>query len=271
MTTVVGMKALASSGVVLPLPHAAGMQSSLPILEKNYKFSKVFFWGKIMGQKGEYLVAKGIEESYATKKFFYCTDGVTWSQLPAMTAEMAEAVAKVSTFGLQLSGDISAALEIPADPVPEGEETDEPPEPKFVTEIERLAVIVETIDNECAMCPAGALMQKADHTIVPSPTYAGQSFDVASNIKSFVFINQPKPTDVAAPALKAQTDFLTSCADVVPSGALTSSFDAGSNVVTWRSLLYPGFLAYSCVGMPVHGCCYVGTGLKNTDIAFMLP
>jgi hypothetical protein len=44
---------------------------SLPNLQKNYKFSKVFYWGKMMGMKGDYLIAKGIEESSSTMKFFY--------------------------------------------------------------------------------------------------------------------------------------------------------------------------------------------------------
>ena len=62
---------VASSGVALALPHSAGMQSSLPLLQKNYKFSKVFFWGKLMGLTGDYLIAMGIEESYGKAKFFY--------------------------------------------------------------------------------------------------------------------------------------------------------------------------------------------------------
>ena len=76
MTTVAGATALSSSGVVLPLPHATAMMSSLPILQKNYKFSKVFYWGKLQGVKGEYLIAMGIEESYTQKKFFFwCAPG----------------------------------------------------------------------------------------------------------------------------------------------------------------------------------------------------
>ena len=47
------------------------MMSSLPILQKNYKFSKVFYWGKLQGVKGEYLIAMGIEESFEAKKFFF--------------------------------------------------------------------------------------------------------------------------------------------------------------------------------------------------------
>ena len=71
MATLASLPALSSSGVVLSLPHASGMQSSLPILKKNYKFSKVFFWGKLQGMKNDYLIAKGIEESYTAAKFFY--------------------------------------------------------------------------------------------------------------------------------------------------------------------------------------------------------
>ena len=63
--------AVAGSGVVLALPHTTGLQSSLPLLQKNYKFSKVFFWGKLMGMTGDYLIAMGIEESYGKAKFFY--------------------------------------------------------------------------------------------------------------------------------------------------------------------------------------------------------
>ena len=63
---------VASSGVALALPHSAGMQSSLPLLQKNYKFSSVFFWGKMTVTKYEdYLIAMGVEESYSTKKFFF--------------------------------------------------------------------------------------------------------------------------------------------------------------------------------------------------------
>jgi len=268
MTTLTGFQSLSSSGVVLPMPHSAGMQSSLPILKKNYKFSEVFFWGKLQGLKGDYLIAKGVEESYETKKFFFCQDGVSWSQLPVVTALMSENVAKVTTHGLLLSGDISKELPIPPDPVPEGEEE---PEPVLVPEIDRVAVMVETIDTECAMCPAAALMKKADHSVVKSPTFAGLKWNDAMSTSSFVFMNQPKPTDVLASALQASTDFLKSCDTIVPKGALVSKFDEATTTVTWRSLLYPGFMAYTVPGSNSYGYCYFGTGLKNADIAFMLP
>ena len=71
MTSVDGLAAVASSGFKLSLPHSTGMQSSLPILKKNYKFGKVLFWGKLMGKTADYLIAMGIEESWEAKKFFF--------------------------------------------------------------------------------------------------------------------------------------------------------------------------------------------------------
>ena len=200
------------------------------------------------------------------------TDGVSWAELPLVTPEMQEACFKVATYGLLLSGDISAQLQIPVPPLPEGAEppAEEAP-PEFVTELQRLAVMVMAIEMECALCPAGALMKKVDHTIVPSPTYVGASFDAACAVKSYVYMNKPKPVDVNASAMKAAADFLTPASDCMPAGSLTTSFDAANNVVTVRSLLYPGFITYNFVGMPIWGNCYSGKGLKNVDIAFMLP
>ena len=56
----------------------------------------------------------GIEESYTAKKFFYCQDGVTWAQLPAVTPEMMADAEKIAAPGLLLSGDPSKEHEAAA-------------------------------------------------------------------------------------------------------------------------------------------------------------
>jgi len=221
---------------------------------------------------GDYLIAMGIEESYNAKKFFFCQDGVSWAQLPAVTDEMIADVAKVTLPGRCLSGDIAKTLELPPEPAPEdADDSYEAPPPKTVEEITRLAVMVSTIDAECAMLPAGALMKKADGSVVDSTTFGGLDYAKATSLKSYAFSFKPKDVSVNADAVTAATDFLTSCEEVVPSGALVCKFDAAINVVTWRNLVYPGFVSYSIVGVPSHGYCYFGTGEKNADIAFMLP
>ena len=92
-----------------------------------------------------------------------------------------------------------------------------------------------------------------------------------SNGSKNVFVNKPKEVSVNADAVTAATDFLTSCDEVVPKGALVCKFDESTNVVTWRSLEYEGFFGYAMVGAAMQGYCYFGSGQKNADIAFMLP
>ena len=198
-------------------------------------------------------------------------DGVSWAQLPAVTEDMMIDCGKLEA-NKQLSGDISKEYELPAEPLPEdAEEGAEPPEPKKVTELQRLAVMVTTIDSECAMLPAASLMKKPDGSVVTSPTYTGLDYGKATTLKSYALVQKPKAVSVNADAVTAATDFLASADEVMPSGALVCKFDEALNMVTWRSLLYPGFLAYSIVGGPMQGYCYFGTGEKNADIAFMLP
>ena len=48
-------------------------------------------------------------------------------------------------------------------------------------------------------------------------------------------------------------------------------YDECTGTCTIRSLLYPGFMGYYVPATKSWGYCYIGTGEKNLDIAFMLP
>lgn len=264
------LDAVASTGCVVSLPHKAGMQSSFPMLKKNYKFSKVLYFGKILGKSGDYLIAIGIEESWETKKFFFCMDGVSWGQLPPVTEEMMATCAKVPA-SVPFTGDISHIYPVAADPVPEGEEPpEEPPEPPKVTEETRLAVVVNMLDKENALAPSGAVMQLGTGAIVDNPGFSGLGVDALSQ-GSYVFLNKPKAKDMLASSVVKASDFLTSASSMVPSGALVWHSDESTGVTTIRSLLYPGFVSFSSAGSKAWGNCYLGTGEKNADLAFMLP
>ncbi len=49
-----------SSGVILSPEQKACLQTSLCILQSNQKFSRVYFWGKILGVKDDYFIAQGV-------------------------------------------------------------------------------------------------------------------------------------------------------------------------------------------------------------------
>merc|ERR1719453_659532 len=147
-----------------------------------------------------------------------------------------------------LSGDPSKETALPPEPLPEDAEEGAEPEVRTIDELKRVAVMVKTIDDECAMLPAGALVKQPSGKVEASQTFKGLDFAKATTLKSYVFINQPKQVSVNADAIAASTDFLTSCDEMVPKGALVKKFDESTNLVCWRSLVYEGFVAYSLVG-----------------------
>ena len=51
---------VASSGVVSSVEQKAALQSSLVILKNQQKFSKIKFWGKILGIKSDYFLVQGV-------------------------------------------------------------------------------------------------------------------------------------------------------------------------------------------------------------------
>ena len=61
-----------TSGIILSPEQKASLQTSLTILQNNMKFSKVYFWGKILGVKDDYFIAQGVEkDEFRERKFLY--------------------------------------------------------------------------------------------------------------------------------------------------------------------------------------------------------
>jgi radial spoke head protein 9 len=233
---------VASTGAVLSLTHKSAMQSSLPLLKKNYKFAAVKFWGKLTGRLGDYLIAVGIQSSYTSGKlFFFCQDGVSWAQLPRLGAS--ERAACAALLPAALEGDIAHVH-------------------GRVVEENLLTHIIESIEEEAAIVPAGSLMLSSAGIATLNPAYTGPA-------AAWVRLGMAKAADPLKPAVVARTDFLESSDTIEPKGALVSVTDAPTGAATVRSLIYPGFVAFSKGDR--WGCCYCGSGAKNADVAFMLP
>ena len=57
-----------SSGIILSPEQKAALQTSLCILQSNQKFSRVYFWGKILGIKDDYFIAQGVGKNELDEK-----------------------------------------------------------------------------------------------------------------------------------------------------------------------------------------------------------
>jgi radial spoke head protein 9 len=64
--------------------------------------------------------------------------------------------------------------------------------------------------------------------------------------------------------------FLDDITSDLPKGCWSLVSDCSGGVVTIRSLLWPGYYAFHRVHTPVFGAAYVGYGIRNQDLPFML-
>ena len=63
-----------SSGIILSVEQKAALETSLTILKSEQKFSRVYFWGKVLGIKDDYFIAQGVgkdEMAESEKKTLY--------------------------------------------------------------------------------------------------------------------------------------------------------------------------------------------------------
>jgi radial spoke head protein 9 len=55
-----------------------------------------------------------------------------------------------------------------------------------------------------------------------------------------------------------------------PSGCWSLQFNGNATGVVVRSLLWPGYYSYNALNCKQFGSVYVGDGIKNSDLPFML-
>ena len=67
-----------------------------------------------------------------------------------------------------------------------------------------------------------------------------------------------------------QKNFLDDIMIDKPNGCWSIQKDSTGTVAILRNLLWPGYFAYHKANTNTFGSCYIGDGLKNADLCFML-
>merc|ERR1712188_250931 len=261
-------------GGSLSVEERSALQASLILLKESQHFKEIRFWGKVRGLARDYLICQGtIDEGGNVAPFdtaritFKSTDGVVWTTLAEVDDETR---AKCAAFNDLFTGDLGKI----SGTAPEGGEEGEV-SPDAVTEEKRLAAFVAAVDEACAVAPKGALLLDARHRVVQSPSFRGLAPDAAMDIKSYVHWRIPKQAAKKkafdTKGLSQTTDFLDSVDGDEPSGCWSTIFEPNACMATLRNNIYPGFVAFSSLSSPAYGYVYMGNGVRNDDIAFMLP
>ncbi|PRP72787.1 hypothetical protein PROFUN_07687 [Planoprotostelium fungivorum] len=285
-----------SSGYTLNVEERASLQTSLPILKRNLKFSRVNFWGKVFGINRDYLIAQGFgSDHFGQRKSFCSHDGIDWVQLPELDSEsirLTEAIRgrltgdpSTESF-LEISLDGKIRLEEQKTPSSEANEkvvsenedeedeenSQKPPESDkksnktvIINEEKRLAYLISQIDKDTSVVPRGAFTIGSQHEVRENHSFHGLTVAQSTELAYYFHLRQPeklpRKTLLEREGHVKIIDFADNIAEDVPHV---------TNVVTIRSLLWPGYFAFAVSNSPVYGSVYFGFGEKNDDIGFLL-
>merc|ERR1711907_308212 len=266
---------MAFPGGTLSSEERSAMQASFVLLKESQHFKEIRFWGKVRGVQRDYLVCQGtVDQSGKVAPFdseritFKSTDGVVWTRLAEVDAGMA---AKCAAINELFTGDLGKIYGA----APEGGEEGAEVAADAVTEEKRLAAFVAAVDDAAAVVPKGALLLDARHRVVPSPTFKGLAAEAAMDMKSYVHWRVPRQADkkraFETKGLTQTTDFLDTIESDQPVGCWSTVFEPSACMATLRHNFYPGMVVFASLSGPSYGYVYFGDGIRNDDIAFMLP
>ena len=144
-----------------------------------------------------------------------------------------------------------------------------------ITEQDRLSYVVSQIDSQCQIVPVGSYKKTPLGEVKINEAFRGLKFDGAAELGSYMHLRPVKQADKIDLAARevdiCNHHFLDDASLGKPSSAWTIKRDEiNPNIVVLRSRLYPGFYAYSRASSRVFGGIYIGDGLKNQDLPFMI-
>lgn len=275
---------LGASGSGLTVAERAGLELSMLQTQQEEKLPRdgLSFWGKITGDNNDYLVAVALLPAYPfpTKKFYYTTSKQPekLSRMPDLSAEY---VAHAKTLlSKPFSGEPSLPYEMPK---VEGEE--EPTEPQFdengeeiapevFREEHRLAYVVGVIDHDVSVVPRGAYLVDASHQVIKNRSYDGLSYEAAGQLRSYFHFRAPESEQcmkaLEKPGIVRAGDFLDPIDADKPTGTFSLYYSASNTMAIIRSFYWPGSYSFHAIGTSDYGSVYIGDGLPNVDIQFML-
>ena len=148
--------------------------------------------------------------------------------------------------------------------------------PKPVTELDRLAYVVGELASNFAV-------PKGSHKVVPGPNggklernegFTGLGPDDSCTLNNWLFTRSPRDPEVKGLYDREEAEFKSDCLDNVskdyPKMAWNIQKDATGTVATLKSQLWPGLYCYHRCNTDIFGHMYIGDGIKNINLPFMV-
>ncbi|KAL8273465.1 hypothetical protein Esti_002531 [Eimeria stiedai] len=258
-----GMQYLSSAGVALNLYELTSIQAALLTLQKKQKQDKIYFWGRVRCQQDDYYIAYTVGKSdfiYPQKEFSFSTGHFEFRRLPDSTALRLRNKPNKAL----LCGDPTRVVEAReghtanafGDSQSDEDENEDGAAVRKLTEADLLASLVQRIDTATSAVPRGA-HRLHRNKIISAAEFKGLSPTEAQSLSSWVHF---RPADDCKLDHKRSFNSMIYVNIVllvlfnidVASSSWVTRIDPISNCVTLRSLLWPGYVAYTVANTPAN-------------------
>jgi radial spoke head protein 9 len=144
-----------------------------------------------------------------------------------------------------------------------------------LTELDRLSFVVHSIENNCQIVPCGSYKKNTLGEVAPNDAFNGLELAKLEDLNNYMHLRPVEQEDKRELAQREEDvfnhEFLDNIKLDVPYSSWSVQRDPiNAMVVTIRSRLWPGFFAYHRANTNLHGGVYMGDGIKNIDLMFML-
>ncbi|CAG9472228.1 conserved Plasmodium protein, unknown function [Plasmodium vivax] len=142
-----------------------------------------------------------------------------------------------------------------------------------ITELERLSYVVRKIDEEAFIVPYNSV-KITNNLEMKNANFSGLNMMEALKLTSWVHFRYPK--NLTYDKIKNyNTFFLNNFLDSIKSDVPASMWHVKVNKqlskISIMNCLYPGYVFYHLLNTPFYASVYIGNGIPNYDLPFLLP
>ena len=145
---------------------------------------------------------------------------------------------------------------------------------KNFTELDRLSYVIRSIEHDCQVVPVGSFRMTPGNELVRNKSFEGLTLSSLKDLKNFGHFRKPEHQDKKDLINRGDSlnnwDFLDPVDKDLPKGSWSNFIDPSGSLSCLRSLLWPGYTSYHRASSDIYGGVYIGDGIKNSDLPFML-
>ena len=229
----------------------------------------------VLGSVKDYFVAVALHytgsKDFLRKEFFWCSSSnYIFAQLPAPVKAHDADFNKLQTYftgefdRIIISGGTEGTV-IDSDLILP---------PKHVTELDRLAWTVHQIEHDCQVVPQGAFKMTPLREVRRNEAFKGLKKDDVFAVEKYQHFRAVETKDKREQIERDEAvynhNFLDDLSGDFPKHTWNIQKDTTGTSAIIRNQLWPGYYGYHRANSQIYGGLFIGYGIKNLDLPFML-